>query len=561
MSDLIGGALVGVEQVEIDEETRIIAHGTVWQNAASIFFKLVSFIYTVVIARMVSQEEVGVFYFGLGLVGLVIVFSDAGLSSALVRYVPYYLGKKDARSAQKAIALVISVCGILSVIFAAALYLFAGSIAAFFANPPLARVLPILAIYILVMQAYNILGNLLIAFKRVKEASISSNIQNLSKLVMTVVLIWALGPNSDALTVAYAGSFAVTAIYLFYEARKSLSGLADGGGIGWSQFLGMGREMLPFGLTMILVVFIWSIIGYTDRVLLGYMLEVDANRQIAIYTLATGLAGLSGIFAGSVTAIFYPVVSELVGKEDTKMVNKISQTAFKWVLFSSLPVTAFLIAFGGHLLRAAYGAAYEPGYLALVLFAAGVFASLAGSVQRTALAGMRMLKIELIVVSFAALLNILLNVLLIPLYGITGSALASAIALVAMTVLNQHYAHKLIGFSIPKSAWKNLAAGVVAFGALLLLQPLAQDLDRLLPASVGEGSVLFMVLEKGMKVAALGIFFVAGALVYLVSLNLLRVFEREDAAVLRRMLGKTGAPDWARGIAMRAVFWNQKELL
>src|SRR3989344_3565790 len=462
----------------LDEDVQVMAHGTFWQGITTVFFKFVSFIFTVMIARIVTQDEVGVFYFALGIAGIVSVFADLGFINSLSRYIPYYLGKKDVKSARMVALLSLFFNTVLPLAFSGLLLLFTGPIAAFFGNPRLADVLPYMAAYIFISQLFAIISQMLTSIKKVKQSSIASNVQNTSKLVLTLALLYFMEPDAQTLAIASILSFAVAAAYVAFEAKKFSKILYTREKIALRDYGPLLREMLPFGLTMILVIFIATIVGYTDRIMLGYYLQEDANSQIAIYTIATGLAGIVAIFASAVINIFFPLISEMHGANDSKRMNAASGTALRW------------IAFSGPLLRLLYGALYEPGALVLSLFSAGVFFSLLGTVQRTALAGMRMLRQEIIVAGAAALLNLALNILLIPPYGINGAAFASAVSLTSTAFLYQRYAGRLMGFPFPPSILKNILAGVAVVGVLWLLHFFAYSAIASLPLPAVSGSVL-----------------------------------------------------------------------
>src|SRR3989338_7543424 len=303
--------------MELDDDIETIARGSIWHGLNTLIFKFLSFLYTIIIARMVLQEEVGVFYFALGLVGLVGIFSDAGFTQAIARYVPYYLGKKDTKSASLAIRVSWDISVILGLILAAALFLIAESFAAFFSNLPLEGVLRILAIYVFVYQIFNIIASWLIAFKKVREASNGANLQNAVKLLLTLgFILYAAWADAQALAIATILSFVVSTAYLYLKARKEtarLPALQEEAGRR-TGYWKMMREMGGFGMTMIFVLLMATLVTYTDRLLLGYFLKGGANAQIAIYSIATGLASLVGLFAASIMAIFYPVISEIHGR-------------------------------------------------------------------------------------------------------------------------------------------------------------------------------------------------------------------------------------------------------
>ncbi|MCX8175566.1 MAG: flippase, partial [Candidatus Micrarchaeota archaeon] len=460
--------------MEVDEDIHTIARGTVWQSAASVLFKLTSFIYTILIARLVVQEEVGLFYFALGIVGLVGMFADLGLNNAISRFIPYYIGRGDKRKVYHIACVSLFFGSLLPLAITALLFLGAHQIASFFGNPALERLLELFSVQIILVQAYNMLSALLVSYRKVKEASLATNIQNLSKLLLTVALIYTLGADAASLSIAYMISFFLCGAYLLYQSYGIIRSLPTPKDEKPSEYFSALGEIAPFGLAMVGVVFVWNLIGYTDRVMLGYYLGEAASQPIAVYSIATGLASIIGIFSATVISIFFPVVSELVGREEREKIRKTSATAIKWVLFLSVPIAAFFIAFSAPLLSLLYGAEYAAGSVCLVLFSLGALANLAGMPQKTVLAGMRLVGVELKVVGIAAVLNVALNALLIPPYGINGASVASAAAFVLMAFLNQHYAGKFAGVSFPPSAWKNLFTGALVLAFLLLLSSVAQ---------------------------------------------------------------------------------------
>ena len=547
-----------MEMEETGEENAVMAKGALWQNATNILIKLSAFVYTVIIARLVAQDDVGVFYFAIGILGTLQIFVDLGLTTAIMRYLPYYFGKKDNAQAKKILNLTVFLGIFLMFVFSAALFLASGLIAQSFGNPKLEMMLKLLSISVAITQTFTILSSLMVSMKKLREYSIGGTVQAIAKLVLTIILIVAIGADARSLGIAFMGSTIIAAAYLLYEMRGLLGWAQAQGTFSISEYIESAKELIPFGITMVGVLTFSTIIGYFDRIMLGYFLTSDANNQIAIYTLSISFAGMAALFAGSVLSIFYPVISELVGKGDFKKVSKTTSTALRWVLFSSIPITAFLVAFSAPLLRVLYGAAYEPGYLALALFSIGMFANFAGAVQRTTLAGMRLVKIELLSVGAGALTNIVLNIILIPGFGITGAAFAGLASFVVISSFNQYYAKKYFGFEFPKSAWKNILAGVVVFAILQVVELRAYGGLTTLHFGLDNSGILLGVLDKVIKMAILGVFFAFGSVIYLALLNLMNLFEAEDFKVCGDLLVKIGLPKSINKLALRLIFWRHK---
>ncbi|VVB57128.1 Polysaccharide biosynthesis protein [uncultured archaeon] len=543
--------------MEISEETSALAKGTIWQNIGSIGIKLVSFFYTILIARLVSQDEVGLFYFGISLAGIVGILADFGISQTVQRYVPFYLGKGDKVSARRIIHLSIVLGSLLMLLAAAVFFLAAPDISAFFSNPGLLPLLAILAVYLLINQAFNIAKSVLASLQMMKERSVGDNVQNVLKVLLTLALIFTMGPSAAALTWAFLLSFAAALFYLFwalYRALKKVQLLPPAPGHDW--YLPLLRETLPFGLTMVSILMFTVLLTYTDRVMLGYLLQTDANAQIAIYALATSLATMIPTMAGSVVGILLPVASGLAGRAEMERINKAAQTSLRWVIFSSVPLAAFLAAFAAPSLTVLYGASYEPGALSLMLFCLGLFLYLLGTVQSTLIAAHRLVKLELTAFAAGALANIALNWVLVPPFGISGSAFASMVSLALIALINHFYATREFGFRFPPTLWRHLLSAALLFAFLFGLEQVSYPYLIHLPIPISDGSLLLGTLDKVVKAAVLGVFFGIGGLAYLLLLNLLRLFEHEDRHVFEKIVSKMGVPAKWRGHLSALVFWS-----
>lgn len=542
--------------MELDEETSTLASGALWQNVGSIAMKAVSFIYTIIIARLVSQEEVGLFYFALALVGVIGTFSDFGISQTVQRYVPFYLGKGDKISAGRVIFLTATLGAVMAALVSSATFFGSAFIASIFENPALGPVISLLAVYLAINQTVNISQSLLASLKLMRERAIGGNIQNASKLALTIGTVALLGPNATSLAWAFLLSFISGAAYLIFALVRALRGLNLPKISGTSWCAPMLREVMPFGLMMVGISTFGILITYTDRTMLGYMLKSDANVQIAIYSISTSLASLSHILAGSITIILLPVASGLAGGRDTKKLAKAAHTSIRWLLFSSVPIVAFLAAFAAPMLRLLYGAPYEPGALSLALFAAGYLLFFLGSVQATLIAAHRLVRLELAAFASGLAVNVLFNALLIPIFGISGAAFSSLMSFGAISAINHYYAVRQFKFQFPHSAWKNLFAGVLVFALLFALQSASYQMLTSVTIDLPFGEIGALVADKTIKLGLLLVFFAAGCLAYLLLLNSLRLLKPEDMGVFDKITSKLGIPESIRGRLSSAVFFS-----
>lgn len=526
----------------IEEEQKTVVKGTFWGLAGSVALKLVSFIYVIIVARLFAQGDVGTFYLALSILGMLAVFSDLGFGSAFLRYVPFYVGKGQNDKAYALLKIGYLFSGSLTIIVAAAVFLFAGGIGDFFRNPALAWPLQILSLYFLTNTFFSLNACFLSGRKLVKENNILNTGQNVLKLAITLVLFVALGPTIEALAAAFSASFVIVAVASFFYVGRDVKKL----GVGKlhpasGERLAMLKEVLPFGLTLSLVVSFWIFVSYTDKVMLAYMLP-DAAVAVAVYTIATTLAGVIIIFPSAVSSIFFPIISELHGKGKQEELLKLSASASRWIIFLMAPLTIVLVAYPEEVLQMFYGADYVAGAFVLVVFSIGMFIRSLSQVQSSIIAAARLVRIELYAAGGAALVNVALNWLLIPLYGINGAAIASTISFAMVTILLTYYCWKRFGFGFPKELYAPVAAAIISVAVMLALRGSTGALTGFsLELPVLEG-ITALIAQKLVKLAVMGALFAACCAVYFIMLVALRAIKKEDVSLLSSGLRRMKAP-------------------
>jgi len=220
--------------------------------------------------------------------------------------------------------------------------------------------------------------------------------------------------------------------------------------------------------------------------------------------------------------------------------RKVMQTSQRWILFVTIPVALATMAFAGEMLSVFYGSAYRPGGNAMAIFILGLLFSTIAYPISLALAGMRLVKLELYVAVVAGILNVALNIALIPLLGMEGAALASAACFLLSAWMFERYGRQYLGYQTPREIYKLFIAGAVAFAAIMLLKPVAAALATGIPA-IGDGEMAAYAY-KFSYLALLGMMGCVGLALFGAVALLLRTFKQEDIALLHSAAGKARLP-------------------
>ena len=124
------------------------------------------------------------------------------------------------------------------------------------------------------------------------------------------------------------------------------------------------------------------------------------------------------------------------------VVSKAARTVF----VVSLPISLFFIFFGYQLLLL-FGPDFTQGKTALAILSGGTLIACAvGRFAGTVLVAAGHERYTSVVVGVAALLNVVLNAMLIPEWGMAGAATATSVSLIAWTALLGWGAFNRVGF-------------------------------------------------------------------------------------------------------------------
>lgn len=524
-----------------------VVRGTFWGLAGTFVIKILSFLYTIYMAYAVSQGDVGVFNLALGILVLLTLWKDLGLPAALVRYVPYYEGRGESAKMFALLRNAYVLDAAVGLLLTAAMWLSSGFIAQLYGNPALGEALRLMSFVVLADNLYRIGGSFLQGRARIAETQALSAIQVLSKLLLTVAFVTLNGPTFASLAIPYVLSACITLAASVPLVAREQRGKREGPELSWGE---IGKEIAPFGIMLMAVQTFNNVIASTDKVVLGYLAPASsANELVAIYSMAVALGGNLMVFPAAVGGIFLPVISRMVGKGSTAQMKGGMASAHRWVLFLTLPMAAVMIAFSAEMLSVFFGSEYGAGGGAMALFVAGLLFSVFSYTANLALAGMRLVALELKIVVFAAAINVVLNFALIPVFGMEGAALAAAASFAASGVLFIHYGKKAVGFSVPVSSYRLLFAGALLLAALLAAKPAIGAAASSIP-SIGPPELL----PYAAKIAYLAVLGAVSAASFAVLGGLaliLRCFEREDITVMHMVARRAYMPHWLSDAAER----------
>ena len=225
---------------------------------------------------------------------------------------------------------------------------------------------------------------------------------------------------------AYIASLVVTNLsYLIlsrdqYLGPKKIPECGDMKHLAWVSY---GITFLGFGL-----------MTQSDVLLMNFF-KVDGG-EIGLYHLATGLTGTMVFLLSGVAPMALSLFSETFSKDGLKELGKLYCKIVGFSSYLTVPIYMFCVFNSGVLINFIYGSAFEEATLALVIFAAfaGIQTALGNNFTVSTLYVIHKQNEAIRTTIEGSALNIGLNLLLIPVFGMLGAITATGITMVYMVL-------------------------------------------------------------------------------------------------------------------------------
>ncbi|MCX6784969.1 MAG: flippase, partial [Candidatus Komeilibacteria bacterium] len=209
----------------------------------------------------------------------------------------------------------------------------------------------------------------------------------------------------------------------------------------WPALKSLYLLALPFGLAGIFS----KIYAYTDVILVNQFL---GPTQTGFYSLAYKLTFTLQFIPLALIAGLYPALA-LYLKKEKEILEDIYFSSIKYLLILSLLASALIFTFGHNVIEAIYGQKFLPSTPILIilmlslpfLFVNFTFGSLLNASGRALRQTWH--------IGWTAAVNIILNIIFIPLFGIMGAAATSLFCTILLFSLNGLVARRIISLSKP----------------------------------------------------------------------------------------------------------------
>lgn len=388
--------------------------------------------------RIVLGRELGPS--GLGLYTLVFTiymfgmqFAAFGIGAALTKYIAQY--HDDQTKIREFVTAGIAGSLVSGTVMGILLYLFSDTISIqFFHIPEMTDLLKITAFCFPFIAMQKAVIGTLNGLRLMKLFAVVNIVQNMSVLVITVVLVLWLNMDVKGAVIGFVLSTLLVGLL-------SLAFVRDYFTTSPKLVHTVLKEISWFGFYVVLANSIGMVIIQIDSLLIGYFMN---ETEVGYYAVAIVFTHGITLLPQAVQRVTTPSIATYYGKRDFKSIRSLIRGTMIKMLLVAIAIAIILAFFGKTLIGIIFTEEYIPAYAPLLILLIGysIYASFIS--VGTCLSSIGKVQIVFRISALCAILNTLLNIGLIPQFGLVGAASATSISLIFTTLINLYFMRRYI---------------------------------------------------------------------------------------------------------------------
>lgn len=466
------------------------------------------FLFNFIVARLVGSDNYGNFIYAYTFISFFPIICTVGLEQAMVFHNPAFINNKKYKELNSLVTFSVFVAFIISLSCAVLLTVKSNFVAeVILNNRNYSTYIEEIAPLIIFISISNVFGGIFRGFGNVKHNIISENFISPIVKIFSVILLVYLGFKRSSIELTFYASFILSFLYL----AKSFLNLGVIGSVKF-EFIHIYKDALKFGLPVVVTGILGYIVQRVDIFVIGFFLS---SKDVGIYNIAVQIGTVSSVVLVAFNTIFASNISSLHHKGDSKTLAEMYKFITKWVVFVNLMIFGIILIFSSDIMHL-FGSDFMSGASALIFISMGqVVNSATGSVGViNTMTGHPHYEIYICII--VVIISIVLNYVITPIYGISGTAFVSFIVLTLSNLLKfglMYKDHKMHPY--------NLQYIKVIFSFILSLAA-SYSLKKLIIVNWIVGFVMFSLFYIGL----------------FLFLNYLLKFSVEDKKILNGIIKK-----------------------
>jgi len=420
-----------------------IVKNTFWITLGTTLTKIIRVLVIIYVARILGTEGYGIFTYVMSLVTIFTLFSDIGLTNILTRELTK---RTEEKTEYFSTALIIKLLFLIGTVILIAI--FAPLISKFEEAKPL---IMIVAITI----AFDSLRSFFYSITRSQnKMEMEAGLNIITEVLTTIIVLVIFFKYPDVKSLAYsflAGNTIGLMITLLFL-RSYLTGIFQN----FRKYLvkPIIQASWPFAIMGIFGVLMTNI----DSVIIAFYTNAHV---LGLYAAAQRPISLLYILPGFLSVGLFPIISKFSHNKEEKKLSSIVEKSILISLAMALPITVGGIIMAEPLINVSFGYEFIGAALTFQILLLSLLIVFPSAMINDLILAEDKQKIFIRSSFFGAATNIILDLILIPILGIAGSAIATVAALLMVNTILFAEIKKTTKFNILKGMRKMLIATLI----------------------------------------------------------------------------------------------------
>ena len=369
-----------------------------------------------------------------------------GIARGVTRNLAFYNGKKDYKILPDIISSSVLITAIASLVIAILLFAFSGIIAKnIFQNPSFQIPLMVFSIAIPIKNIFSMFISISKGFKNIKPMVYFQQISQ--NVLFFLFLLMALISNQSFIYIFYLFllSLSISCVLLIiYTTKKVINfKILDNKRINFSQ----AKPLLIFSLPLLFVELLNSSTNWINKLMIAGIKDFNT---LGLYASAGTITAFIGFPISLLLALYTPVISNLYGLKKIFEIKRIYMILTKWLCFFTFPMFIFLFIFSKQIIILVFGNGFAGAEITFKILAISTIIANFSGLNGATLVSIGKTRLVLYSLACATIMNIILNIFLIPKYGIEGAAISVSVAVISFNIIKSSIVYKKIN-AIPIS--------------------------------------------------------------------------------------------------------------
>ena len=471
---------------------------------------------TIILGRLLSPEEYGLYSIALIPSLMFGLFSDLGVNSAMTKYIAQFRASNKDENVHGIIVAGLTFEIIIGLTLSFVSLFMASFIAStVFRIPESTSLISIVSISIFSGALLTVSQSSFIGVERMGLNSFTIIFQSIAKTAISILLVF-LGYGALGAVIGYTFSSLATGIVglvmLYFIVFRSLRTKTNRFGI-IKNLKTMLRYGVPLSISNILAGFLTQFYGFMMAFFCSALL-------IGNYQITVNFAVILGFFTTPISTVLFPAFAKLDPQNEQQTLKTVFTSSVKYTALLLVPATMAMMILSKPIVNTLFGDkwVYAPFFLTLYVVGS-LFAALGSQNAGSLLTGLGETKILMKQNLFSLVFGVALAFLLIPAFGILGVIVGPLLAGIPSLLWGLHWIwkHYKVKVDFKSSTRIFVASAIAAITAYLSLN--------------------FLAAAEWIRLVGGGIIFVA---VYLFAIPMTGAVSQIDINNLRAMFSGLG---------------------